>query len=833
MEEINHFGHEKHPLKLIDWETIIGIIGVDCCDDERKSGGGAVGCDICEEPLSNGDSAYACIQCRFFIHKLCSQFPYTINLPSLYQHPLEIIFLKNKVFGLTICHVCDRKITRGFCYAIHMLDKGKFRLCGNCFRVEFARKTEADAIKKEAMVKLDHKCHPQHTLTLQLRPASFNCDACRTEEKGLFYQCDSCDFWIHKSCASLPPTLDLPHHHHKHTLVLVYSLPENFYRFRYFFHIKCALNAQQQSSTSRDDPRTSAAIEDVISLLHFPMSEAFTNPLKLLHSENLAQDDDETAEIYHWSHPDHPLILNVEDPQGNNMMPDINSGEPIEVCYACVQPLSFPYYNCKEDGCSIFTDLHKYCAHLPQKLQHQLHPDHTLDLVDAWEDEMFYNCNGCTSWGNTFAYKCGTKCKFYLCVNCAFLPKTIKHESHNHPLTQLIDPEVICKACNTLYSGISYSCKACDFGLGIYCAMRSPLSIAHRYCKGHEIPLTYPPVENHPEDFYCDSCEEEMDPILPLYHCQECKYRNSFHLGCISRTDWYANIWYGGNETVSYHKHPLTYVRRKKTPKYVCSACNQDINDYLVLECRAKTQERKEVINHFGHEKHPLKLIDWEMIRGKGDDEEENSKGAVVECDMCEEPLSIGDSAIDKGFAYLSFSNAPTGFNCCSNCFFVEFACKAEDDSLKEEASIKFQHEGHPQHTLTLQSRPATFRCDACKTEEKGLYFAHIKCALNAPSPSTPRDCPSTSGANEDSNSLLHFPMSDVFTDPLKLLHLDNLSLDDIDKLEIKHQSHRHPLTLNVEPQHNNMPSTSDSIEACDFVLGIYCAMRSPISLAH
>ncbi|GKC69705.1 C1-like protein [Tanacetum coccineum] len=280
----------------------------------------------------------------------------------------------------------------------------------------------------------------------------------------------------------------------------------------------------------------------------------------------------------------------------------------------------------------------------------------------------------------------------------------------------------------------------------------------------------------------------------------------------------------------------------------------------MAPESAGRDRERKEVINHFGHEKHPLKLIDWEMIRGKGDDEEENSKGAVVECDMCEEPLSIGDSAIDKGFAYLSFSNAPTGFNCCSNCFFVEFACKAEDDSLKEEASIKFQHEGHPQHTLTLQSRPAAFRCDACKTEEKGLfylcdscdfwihktcaslaptidlpyhhhkhplvlvyslpekfytypYFAHIKCALNAPSPSTPRDRPSTSGANEDSNSLLHFPMSDVFTDPLKLLHLDNLSLDDIDKLEIKHQSHRHPLTLNVEPQHNNMPSTSDSIE--------------------
>ncbi|GJS88696.1 hypothetical protein Tco_0771332 [Tanacetum coccineum] len=58
----------------------------------------------------------------------------------------------------------------------------------------------------------------------------------------------------------------------------------------------------------------------------------------------------------------------------------------------------------------------------------------------------------------------------------------------------------------------------------------------------------------------------------------------------------------------------------------------------------------------------------------------------------------------------------------------------------------------------------------------------------------------SNSGATEDSSSLLHFPMSDVFTDPLKLLHLDKLSLKESVELEIKHQSHRHPMILNVEP---------------------------------
>ncbi|GKC52997.1 C1-like protein, partial [Tanacetum coccineum] len=283
-----------HPLKLID--------------HLEKPGGAIVDCDICEESIS---VAYACVECQFVV----------------------IEFLK------------------GFFYRATIGGNPGFNACANCFLVEFACKAEYDAIKEKATIKLQHEGHPQHTLTLQLRHGAFRCDACKTDEKGLFYQCDSCDFWIHETCAFLPPTIDLPHHHPKHPLVLVYSLPERFYKYnyyckfcneyirrkewlyhcgnyRYFAHIKCALNAQKKSaSTPRDDPSTSAASDDVHSLLRFPMPEAFSDPLKILHSKILAQHDKETTEISHWSHPAHPLILNVEDSQGNNnMMPDINSG---------------------------------------------------------------------------------------------------------------------------------------------------------------------------------------------------------------------------------------------------------------------------------------------------------------------------------------------------------------------------------------------------------------------------------------------------------------------------------------------------------------------------
>ncbi|GKC09979.1 C1-like protein [Tanacetum coccineum] len=383
MEEINHFSHEKHPLQLINGETIISG-GFKGGDNEEKLE--AVGCFACVKPISPSDSAYGCTQCRFFLHKSCAQLPLTINLPSIYHHPLTLTNFKS--FSCELCRL--EGLTHGLCYT-HI---GVFGICINCYAVESARKLEADAIKEEAMVKLKHKGHPHHNLTLLFRPGAILCDACKTEERDLFYLCDSCDFLIHKTCTSLAPTLDLPHHP-THPLVLVYSLPEKFYNYayfcefckifirrnewlyhcancRYFAHIKCALNAPPPS-TPRDRPSTSGANEDSNSLLHFPMSDVFTDPLKLLHLDNLSLDDNDKLEIMHQSHR-HPLTLNVE-PQHNNM------------------------------------------------------------------------------------------------------PST------------------------------SDSIEACNFQLDLYCATRTPQSFAHRYCKGDEALLTYPPVENHPEDFYCDTCE--------------------------------------------------------------------------------------------------------------------------------------------------------------------------------------------------------------------------------------------------------------------------------------------------------------------------------------
>jgi hypothetical protein len=49
----------------------------------------------------------------------------------------------------------------------------------------------------------------------------------------------------------------------------------------------------------------------------------------------------------------------------------------------------------------------------------------------------------------------------------------------------------------------------------------------------HSSPYSYKetssPVEDDQEDcepdkFYCDACEEEREPLLPIYYCAECDF---------------------------------------------------------------------------------------------------------------------------------------------------------------------------------------------------------------------------------------------------------------------------------------------------------------------
>ncbi|KAM7497014.1 hypothetical protein LguiA_021428 [Lonicera macranthoides] len=270
-------------------------------------------------------------------------------------------------------------------------------------------------------------------------------------------------------------------------------------------------------------------------IMNFPIvGEAMDLLADLLNGLNLA-DNERVTKLIHFSH-DHPLSL--FDIQSNNgLMPNDKI-----VCQGCVQPIvSIPFYGCPQCNFS----LHKSCAEIPPELQHPFHP-HQLKLRKCSHFLDWFQCKSCQRGCNGFAYTCEL-CKFHLDIVCAFLPVVIKHEAHEHPLKfQSIDDFSKCNACDQYSNGFKYGCDICHFLVDISCATLKR-TVKHDWDR-HNITLRYPPYSDHPDDFYCEICEEEIHPKFWLYHCGLCD--QPFHTDCLRPYYELANFMVGGTGKV-------------------------------------------------------------------------------------------------------------------------------------------------------------------------------------------------------------------------------------------------------------------------------------------
>ena len=218
---LNHFSHD-HPLMLVN-------------QVRKEEGEKDVVCYGCQKPISS--SAYSCNDCNYFLHKKCAELPKEITHPKHLKHPLTLHSHCDDW-----CNVCGIDGWKWFIY-----------FCSKC---NFA--VHIPCVLEDRVV--EHESHP-HPLTVVHKEALFKCDACFTEHKDLSYFCNTCEFWIHKSCALSPSTIE--HNSHHHPLVLNYSLPDIHRSFdfccdickkwvypdhwvygcdpcRYFAHVKCA-----------------------------------------------------------------------------------------------------------------------------------------------------------------------------------------------------------------------------------------------------------------------------------------------------------------------------------------------------------------------------------------------------------------------------------------------------------------------------------------------------------------------------------------------------------------------------------------------------------------
>ncbi|CAK9161535.1 unnamed protein product [Ilex paraguariensis] len=288
-------------------------------------------------------------------------------------------------------------------------------------------------------------------------------------------------------------------------------------------------------------------------LLHLPVTDGSLELFRHFAKQINLEDIDREAELIHWSH-EHPLIL--FDVQKDD---DIN--DEIMLCDGCVQPISFPFYFCAQ--CNYF--LHFSCVNLPVELQHPIHHEHLMELRRGIKFYTLFRCAACFIHQNGFFYGC-EKCEFFLDVKCALLPSSIAHQAHKHPLVQMKGSKDLCSGSGFNFSTSGFKCDECKFKIS-HSSAQLPPTIKHGWDK-HLLTLSYPPFSDHPDEFHCEMCEDEINPHRWIYHCRDCD--QSFHTKCIK--DYYSYVKYGGKLEVNCHPHPLTFVRmvRKRTSYYSC-----------------------------------------------------------------------------------------------------------------------------------------------------------------------------------------------------------------------------------------------------------------------
>ncbi|KAD2394094.1 hypothetical protein E3N88_41071 [Mikania micrantha] len=378
------------------------------------------------------------------------------------------------------------------------------------------------------------------------------------------YYCKPCDYSLHKFCAELPEIFQNHPLHPQHELSLVES--------DYYSNISGKIH-----KNFKDDEHPN--------LLHCPFDNEGDNLLRRHMSGKIEltgkQHDADT--LNHSCHH-HPLILfNKQTSDGEKTVSLHNPMKKIQqLCDGCVKPITtVPFYECNrqadEQCCFI---LHEWCAKLPLKLQDYTgHPEHTLFLLPKVPSKFFsvFTCAICDLPSNGFAYGC-MMCEFYIDINCAFIPEEIIHDAHPGHLLYKICPSNLVELCNACFTYIDrwgFRCPSCDFYIHVGCALLLYRVIKHK-CDKHPLSLRYEPMENHISDYFCEICEDKLNPWKWFYHCTTC--RQSTHTACVpliaqyeQATDpmkifmtcvyQFLNVKFGETLKIKGHPHRLTFVQ--------------------------------------------------------------------------------------------------------------------------------------------------------------------------------------------------------------------------------------------------------------------------------
>ncbi|KAL7176388.1 hypothetical protein ACSBR2_029845 [Camellia fascicularis] len=312
--------------------------------------------------------------------------------------------------------------------------------------------------------------------------------------------------------------------------------------YRYYVHVNCGTKAKFRES------KTTIKIKDLdmANLIHLPLlpNESVNLIAQFVKQMNL-DDNNGEVKLEQFSHI-HPLTLcNLDNSDlfSGSELSILNKQNIDKICDMCVQPINASFYNCNQ--CHFF--VHEWCSKLANK----------FSLV---RNEIF-DCQGCAAKdciGFQFLLKYWGR-GYRLDVKSASLPSSIMHKAHGHPLIlKNIGKNEGCAACDQSCGMLSFGCgiSSCSFNLHCACALL-PSIFNHRY-EEHPFILTYAPIENGPDEYWCEFCENQIDPKWWFYHCIYCD--KSACAKCIREKEFpIAKL--GATFTFASHPHPLTLVQ--------------------------------------------------------------------------------------------------------------------------------------------------------------------------------------------------------------------------------------------------------------------------------
>nr|XP_016503541.1 PREDICTED: uncharacterized protein LOC107821619 [Nicotiana tabacum] len=162
-------------------------------------------------------------------------------------------------------------------------------------------------------------------------------------------------------------------------------------------------------------------------------------------------------------------------------------------------------------------------------LQHFAHPEH---LLEVYNSNMEYECDGCYMPGIGKRYRCHG-CDFDLHEYCGLCPPFLSSFMHSHQL-KLINfmPQTnsdlvgFCDVCCDPVEGLFYRCNRCNFDVHPLCT-QLPQTIRHVLHQQHRLRLLgpYEPAGR------CVVCRGACNASSWPYRCAQCRF--DIHLDCV------------------------------------------------------------------------------------------------------------------------------------------------------------------------------------------------------------------------------------------------------------------------------------------------------------